>query len=147
MIPPLATARTSARDVQLRGVPVPTQRSGREVSTARASRGTLTAAVAGGAMRAKQRIVRSGSTRKGIPVQYHVREMSAITHLIAGVPASDLDASLDWYTRFLGRPPDLRVGDEILWDVDEHATLFIEPNAAQAGAGRITFAEPRRTGI
>ena len=66
--------------------------------------------------------------------------MSAITHLIAGVPVSDLDAGLDWYTRFFGRPPDLRVGNEILWDVDEHATLFIEPNAAQAGAGRITFA-------
>ena len=42
MIPPFATARTTARDVQLRGVPVPTQRSGREVSTARASRGTFT---------------------------------------------------------------------------------------------------------
>jgi catechol 2,3-dioxygenase-like lactoylglutathione lyase family enzyme len=53
---------------------------------------------------------------------------------------ADLDASLDWYTRLFGRSPDLRVGDEILWDIDEHATLFIEPNAAQAGAGRITFA-------
>jgi catechol 2,3-dioxygenase-like lactoylglutathione lyase family enzyme len=63
----------------------------------------------------------------------------AITHLIAGVPVSDLDASLDWYTRFFGRPPDLRVGDETLWDIDEHATLFIEPNAAQAGAGRMTL--------
>ena len=63
----------------------------------------------------------------------------AITHLIAGVPVSDLDAGIDWYTRFFGRAPDLRVGDEVLWDVDEHATLFIEPNAAQAGAGRITF--------
>lgn len=66
--------------------------------------------------------------------------MGAITHLVAGVPVSDLDASLDWYTRFFGRPPDMRAGDEILWDVDEHATLFIEPDAAQAGAGRITFA-------
>jgi catechol 2,3-dioxygenase-like lactoylglutathione lyase family enzyme len=65
---------------------------------------------------------------------------SAITHLIAGVPVSDLDAGIDWYTRFFGRPPDLRVGQEILWDVDEHATLFIEPDAARAGAGRITFA-------
>ena len=33
----------------------------------------------------------------------------------------------------------MRAGEEILWDVDEHATLFIEPNAAQAGAGRITL--------
>ena len=66
--------------------------------------------------------------------------MSAITHLFAGVPVSDLDASIDWYTRFFGRPPDMRAGEEMLWEVAEHATLFIEPNAAQAGAGRITFA-------
>ena len=63
-----------------------------------------------------------------------------ITQLVAGVPVSDLDASIDWYTRFFDRPPDLRVGDEVLWDIDEHVTLFIEPNTAQAGAGRITFA-------
>ena len=64
---------------------------------------------------------------------------SAITDLFAGVPVSDLDASTDWYTRFFGRPPDMRAGEEILWDIDEHATLFIEPNAARAGAGRVTF--------
>ena len=28
----------------------------------------------------------------------------------------------------------------MLWEIDEHAWLFIEPNAAQAGAGRITLA-------
>jgi catechol 2,3-dioxygenase-like lactoylglutathione lyase family enzyme len=33
----------------------------------------------------------------------------------------------------------MRAGEEILWDIDEHATLFIEPNAARAGAGRVTF--------
>jgi catechol 2,3-dioxygenase-like lactoylglutathione lyase family enzyme len=66
--------------------------------------------------------------------------MSAITHLYAGVPVSDLDAGIDWYTRFFGRPPDHRAGREILWEVAEHATLFIEPNAAHAGSGRITFA-------
>lgn len=64
----------------------------------------------------------------------------AITHLIAGVPVSDLDVSIDWYTRFFGRDPDMRAGNEILWDVDEHATLFIEPDHARAGSGRITFA-------
>src|ERR671918_1776770 len=65
--------------------------------------------------------------------------MSAITDLFAGVPVSDLDAGIDWYTRFFGRPPDMRAGEEILWEIDEHAVLFIEPNAAQAGAGRITL--------
>ena len=28
----------------------------------------------------------------------------------------------------------------MLWEIDKHATLFIEPNAAWAGAGRITLA-------
>ncbi len=65
--------------------------------------------------------------------------MSTITNLFAGVPVSDLDAGIDWYTRLFGRPPDMRAGDEVLWDIDEHATLFIEPNVAQAGAGRITL--------
>jgi catechol 2,3-dioxygenase-like lactoylglutathione lyase family enzyme len=65
--------------------------------------------------------------------------MSAITDLFAGIPVSDLDAGIDWYTRFFGRPPDMRVGEEILWEIDEHAWLFIEPNAEHAGAGRITL--------
>jgi catechol 2,3-dioxygenase-like lactoylglutathione lyase family enzyme len=34
----------------------------------------------------------------------------------------------------------MRAGEEILWDIDEHATLFIEPGAGRAGAGRITLA-------
>jgi catechol 2,3-dioxygenase-like lactoylglutathione lyase family enzyme len=65
---------------------------------------------------------------------------STITDLFAGVPVSDLDAGIDWYTRFFGRPPDHRMGEEMLWEIDEHATLFIEPNATHAGAGRITLA-------
>ena len=56
----------------------------------------------------------------------------AITSLFAGVPVSDLPASIDWYTRFFGRPPDMHAGDEVLWDIDEHATLF---HRAQRGAG------------
>lgn len=68
------------------------------------------------------------------------RLRGAITDLIAGVPVSELSTAIDWYTRFFGRPPDLRAGEEILWDIDEHATLFIEPDAERAGSGRITFA-------
>jgi catechol 2,3-dioxygenase-like lactoylglutathione lyase family enzyme len=62
-----------------------------------------------------------------------------ITALYAGMPVSDLDASRDWYTRFFGCEPTLRVGDEILWDIGADACLFIEPNPAQAGAGRMTL--------
>jgi catechol 2,3-dioxygenase-like lactoylglutathione lyase family enzyme len=64
----------------------------------------------------------------------------ALTHMFAGVPVSDLEAGIDWYTRFFGRPPDARAGEEILWEIDDHATLFIEPDASRAGTGRITFA-------
>jgi catechol 2,3-dioxygenase-like lactoylglutathione lyase family enzyme len=64
----------------------------------------------------------------------------ALTHMFAGVPVTDLDAGIEWYTRFFGRPPDTRAGEEILWEIGEHATLFIEPDASRAGTGRITFA-------
>jgi catechol 2,3-dioxygenase-like lactoylglutathione lyase family enzyme len=63
----------------------------------------------------------------------------SITHLYAGVPVSDLNASIDWYTRFFAKPPDFRAGEEILWEIHERAWLFIEPNAAHAGMGRITL--------
>jgi catechol 2,3-dioxygenase-like lactoylglutathione lyase family enzyme len=66
-------------------------------------------------------------------------EVSAITHLYAGVPVADLEASIDWYTRLFGRDPDFRAGDEILWQVAASATLFIEPDAERAGTGRITL--------
>jgi hypothetical protein len=49
---------------------------------------------------------------------------------LAGVPVSDLDVGIDWYTRFFGRPPDSRVGQEFLWEIDERAWLFIEPRGA-----------------
>ncbi len=63
----------------------------------------------------------------------------AMTHLIAGVPVSERGAATDWYTRLFGRPPDLCAGEEILWYIDEHATLLSEPDAARAGAGRVTL--------
>ena len=66
-------------------------------------------------------------------------EMSAVTHLYAGVPVANLEASIDWYTRLFGREPDFRAGDEILWEFGASATLFIEPDAKRAGTGRITL--------
>lgn len=65
--------------------------------------------------------------------------MSAITHLYAGVPVTDLEASIDWYTRLFGRDPDFRAGHEILWEIAASATLFIEPDLERAGTGRITL--------
>jgi catechol 2,3-dioxygenase-like lactoylglutathione lyase family enzyme len=59
--------------------------------------------------------------------------------MYAGVAVSDLETSIAWYTRFFGRPADHRAGNEVLWDVNEHATLFIEPKPAGVGAGHVTF--------
>ena len=65
--------------------------------------------------------------------------MSAINNLYAGVPVTALDARIDRYTRLSGRPPDMRAGDEILWDLairrspdpDANVTAFAElPDAA-----------------
>jgi hypothetical protein len=65
--------------------------------------------------------------------------MSPTTHLYAGVPVTDLDGGIDWCIRFFGRGPDFRAGDEILWEIDEYATLFTEPDPKPAGSGRITL--------
>ena len=85
----------------------------------------------------------------GVPCcgqRYHCRpEISATTQALCRVPVSDLDASVDWYTRFFRRPPDLRAGDEVLWDIDAHATLFIEPNAAHAAQRVILHELPDRS--
>ncbi len=59
--------------------------------------------------------------------------------MYAGVAVSNLEASIAWYTRFFGRAADHRAGDEVLWDVNDHATLFIEPKPAGVGAGHVTF--------
>ena len=67
--------------------------------------------------------------------------MSAITHLFAGVPVSDLDAVHRLvHAALRATPGHPRIGEEILWEIDEHGWLFIEPDAGRAGAGRITLA-------
>jgi catechol 2,3-dioxygenase-like lactoylglutathione lyase family enzyme len=58
--------------------------------------------------------------------------MSANTHFFAGVPVSDLDAGVDWYTRFFGRPRDRRVGENGVRHVD----------VPDPDGNRIAFAEP-----
>ena len=63
IIPPFATARTTARDVQLRGVPLPTpHRDGRCRRPAPRAR-LESAAAPGAAVRARQRMVRTSSRR------------------------------------------------------------------------------------
>jgi hypothetical protein len=72
-------------------------------------------------------------------------EVSSITRTFAGVPVSDFDAGIDLYTRFSGRPRGRCVGDKVLWRIDEHAWLFIEPKAAQAGPAEARSPSPAST--
>ena len=52
---------------------------------------------------------------------------------------SDLDAGIDWYTRFFGRPRTCASAKRSSGRSTKHAWLFIEPNAEHAGTGRITL--------
>jgi hypothetical protein len=56
-----------------------------------------------------------------------------------GIPVSDLVAARRWYESFFGRPADYVVGGELLWEVVEHAWVFIEEQRDHAGGGRITI--------
>jgi catechol 2,3-dioxygenase-like lactoylglutathione lyase family enzyme len=64
---------------------------------------------------------------------------SALIHLLAGVPVMDLQAGIEWYTRFFGRSPDFAAGDEMLWEVADGGWLFIEAAPERTGTGRITI--------
>jgi hypothetical protein len=88
-------------------------------------------------------------------VLYDRPEMSAITHLFAGVPVSDLDLSIDWYTRFFRALLDRLAAERIehqpietysngvrhvkIPDPDGNAIAFAEPPDA-------TTASPRSAG-
>jgi catechol 2,3-dioxygenase-like lactoylglutathione lyase family enzyme len=65
--------------------------------------------------------------------------MATMIDLHAGLPVSDLAASRRWYEAFFGRAADFVAGDELLWEIAEHAWVFIEPRAEHAGSGRVTI--------
>lgn len=56
-----------------------------------------------------------------------------VTELFAGLPVRDLQISVDWYQRFLGRPPSFFPNDtEAVWALAEHRWIYIivEPDRA-----------------
>ena len=56
------------------------------------------------------------------------------TELFGGIPVSDFEVSLDWYTRLFGAPPAFFPNDrEAVWAVAEHRWLYIIVDAARAG--------------
>lgn len=70
--------------------------------------------------------------------------VTALT-VFAAVPVSDLDASISWYTRLVGRAPDSRPMDGLAdyflaADRDpDHGTLQLVVDAERAGGGLVTI--------
>jgi catechol 2,3-dioxygenase-like lactoylglutathione lyase family enzyme len=60
--------------------------------------------------------------------------------LFAGTAVADFAASLAWYQRFLGRPPDFFPHErEAVWQVTDTGWIYIVDDAARAGGGLLTL--------
>lgn len=74
----------------------------------------------------------------------HNDNVTALT-VFAAVPVSDLDASIGWYTRLIGREPDSRPMDGLAdyflaGDRDpDHGTLQLVVDSERAGGGLVTI--------
>ncbi|HZY50519.1 MAG TPA: VOC family protein [Devosia sp.] len=56
------------------------------------------------------------------------------THLFGGIPVSNFQAALEWYTRLFGVPPAFFPNDrEAVWALAEHRWLYIIVDEARAG--------------
>lgn len=57
-----------------------------------------------------------------------------VVDLFAGIPVTDYAAALAWYERLLGSPPSFFPNDtEAVWEMSEHAWLYIEHRPEHAG--------------
>ena len=66
----------------------------------------------------------------------------SIVSVVAGVAASDLEASVQWYSEVLGRAPNLRPMDGMAdWQFAGGGGLLLFEDAGQAGHSRVIFAE------
>lgn len=65
---------------------------------------------------------------------------ATVEHLFASIPVADLDAAIDWYTRLLGRPPDLIPNDsEAAWRLTGTAWIYLIIDRARAGSALDTL--------
>jgi catechol 2,3-dioxygenase-like lactoylglutathione lyase family enzyme len=64
----------------------------------------------------------------------------AVTHVFAGIPVKDRDASLGWYERLTGRAPDLVPNArEAAWRMNEMGWIYIVADPARAGSALHTL--------
>jgi catechol 2,3-dioxygenase-like lactoylglutathione lyase family enzyme len=63
-----------------------------------------------------------------------------VSQLFAGTAVADYPASLDWYERLMGRPPDFFPHErEAVWQVTGAGWIYIVEDADRAGGGLLTF--------
>ncbi|WP_326555011.1 VOC family protein [Micromonospora sp. NBC_01813] len=54
--------------------------------------------------------------------------------LYAGIPVGDYPAALAWYEKLFGSPPTFVASDtEVVWELAEHRSVFIEQRPEHAG--------------
>ncbi len=60
--------------------------------------------------------------------------------LFAGISVGDLARALDWYEQLLGGPPGFQPNDtEAVWEVGDHAYVYVELRPEHAGHALITL--------
>jgi predicted enzyme related to lactoylglutathione lyase len=61
--------------------------------------------------------------------------------LFAGVPVSDLERAIAWYTQLLGRPADIVPhDDEVMWQCSPAGWLYVVRDPERAGHAIVTAA-------
>ena len=64
----------------------------------------------------------------------------AYTEFFTGIPVADFVAALPWYERLWGKPPDFFPQEgEAVWQITEHAWVYVVTDAERAGNGLITI--------
>ena len=60
--------------------------------------------------------------------------------LFAGIPVTDHERAVDWYTQLLGDPPSFLPNDvEAVWELDENRSVYIEESDHGVGGGLVTL--------
>ena len=64
----------------------------------------------------------------------------SIDVVFAGIPVAELEPALDWYGRFLGRPPDMAPNEtERAWQLTDDGWLYVVEDRERAGGGLATL--------
>jgi catechol 2,3-dioxygenase-like lactoylglutathione lyase family enzyme len=63
-----------------------------------------------------------------------------ISYLFAGLAVTDLEESIEWYSRLLGRSPTFRPNDrEAVWQVASGVSAYIVADPSRAGNGLLAL--------